>query len=176
MDHVDHVRLISNAILRGPGVWADLGSGEGAFTLALRELGGKQVEIYSIDKDKHSLAIQEREFAERFPQTNIHFLHVNFTEPLKFPQLDGILMANSLHYIKDHVRFLTSLRDYLKPGGKFVLVEYNADYGNMWVPYPLSFETFQKEAIAAGFQNIRILDTISSQFLDEIYAAEAIAT
>lgn len=174
MVHEDHVRLISKAVLRGPGVWADLGSGEGAFTLALRDLGGEEVEIYSVDKDEHSLDKQKRAFAEMFPETAINFLHADFTGSLDLPPLDGVLMANSLHYIKDHVGFLRHLRDYLKPGGKLVLVEYNVDHGNIWVPYPLSFATFKQQAEAAGFQDVRLLATIPSHFLSEIYAAEAV--
>jgi hypothetical protein len=56
------------------------------------------------------------------------------------------------------------------------MVEYNVDQGNMWVPNPLSFGTICKEAEAAGFHGVRLLSTIPSDFLSEIYAAEAFFT
>ena len=48
MDHRDHLGLVRNGV--SPGDWADLGSGEGAFTLALAELLASAGRIYSIDK------------------------------------------------------------------------------------------------------------------------------
>ena len=44
MDHSDHVNLLRNGVLPG-GVWADLGAGSGAFTLALAELAGPETTI-----------------------------------------------------------------------------------------------------------------------------------
>ena len=41
MDHADHVRLIRGAVTPGT-TWAELGSGDGAFTLALAELVGSE--------------------------------------------------------------------------------------------------------------------------------------
>ena len=49
MDHRDHVRLIARGVPPG-GAWADLGAGEGAFTLALRDVAGPDVVIYAVDK------------------------------------------------------------------------------------------------------------------------------
>ncbi len=51
MIHEDHVNLLRKGILEPGGVWADLGSGAGAFTLALADLIGSTGEIYSVDKD-----------------------------------------------------------------------------------------------------------------------------
>jgi ubiquinone/menaquinone biosynthesis C-methylase UbiE len=172
MIHQDHVRLIKKAIDKEGGVWADLGSGDGAFTLALRDLAGPTVEIYSVDQNAGRLQTQESEFVGQFPDTKIHFLNSDFTKPIDLPKLDGILMANSLHYVEDQVPFLRFIKAYLKPSGKLVLVEYNADSGNMWVPYPLSFSMFTKVAREAGFQKPHLIATIPSSFLHEIYAAE----
>ncbi len=40
MNHRDHINLIRNGIAGQGNVWAELGSGDGAFTLALAELLG----------------------------------------------------------------------------------------------------------------------------------------
>jgi ubiquinone/menaquinone biosynthesis C-methylase UbiE len=171
MTHSDHIALIQKAISLPAGIWADLGSGEGAFTLALADLGKETIEIYSVDKAVHSLVIQEELFKRRFPDAHIHFLDEDFTAPLSIPKLDGILMANSLHFIAEKEPVLTQLKTYLKPNGKFILVEYNADRGNIWVPYPLSFEAWKKMAPSVGFTTPEHIGHISSDFLNEIYAS-----
>lgn len=59
MEHKDHVNLIKPAV-RKPGTWAELGSGRGAFTLALAELLGPEGSIVSVDRDRRALAAQEK--------------------------------------------------------------------------------------------------------------------
>jgi ubiquinone/menaquinone biosynthesis C-methylase UbiE len=173
MDHRDHVNLLRSGIPRTGGAWADLGSGSGAFTLALRELVGPQSEIYSIDRDAGALREQERAFRQHFPDSQVHFLRADLTKPLALPPLDGIVMANVLHYFHDKDAVLRQVRSHLKPRGVFILVEYNVDTGNPWVPHPLSFPTFRQLAPRAGFSEPRLLATIPSRFLREFYSASA---
>lgn len=176
MDHKDHMNLIRDAIPQRPGIWADLGAGEGAFTLALTDITNSQAEIYSVDTDDQALDIQKEQFENRFPHARVHYIIEDFTKSLDLPPLDGIIMANALHYVEDKVPFLTSLRAYLKPGGRLVLVEYNVDFGNHWVPFPVSYKTFEVLSEEAGFKNPRLVSTIPSHFLNEIYSAVADTT
>ncbi len=171
MTHQDHVNLIHDGISSKGGVWADLGSGSGSFTLALRDIAGPEVEIYSVDKDSTSLSLQKHNFDELFPQTKIHYIEKNFTQDLELPVLDGIIMANSLHYLPDKVMVLKKLQTHLKKEGKLIIVEYNSDKGNMWVPFPVSFKSLEQVVRASGFQEPKLLKTIPSNFLDEIYSA-----
>lgn len=173
MDHHDHVNLLRNGITQPGGVWADFGSGSGAFTLALRELVGPDAEIYSIDQDGGRLRDQERAFKQMFPGSNVHYLRADFSKALTLPPLDGIVMANALHYFKDKEKLLRHVAMFLKPGGAFILVEYNVDTGNMWVPHPLSWNTYQKLAPRAGFDTPRLLGTHSSRFLEGFFSAIA---
>jgi len=62
----------------------------------------------------------------------------------------------------------------LRPGGRLVLVEYNTDHGNHWVPYPFSFGTWQALAKQAGFVDTRQGATRPSRFLGQIYAAVSV--
>lgn len=173
MDHHDHVNLLRGGISSAGGVWADLGSGGGAFTLALRELVGPDAEIYSVDKDGGRLRDQERAFRARFPESRVHYLREDFSRPLALPPLDGIVMANSLHYFRDRLNLLRHVRALLKPQGELILVEYNSDAGNVWVPYPLSFERWRELAPRAGFTAPQLLAAHPSHFMREIYAAAA---
>ena len=80
-------------------------------------------------------------------------------------------MANSLHFFKDKEKILQHVREFLKPNGALLTVEYNVDSGNMWVPYPLTFETYYLLAPRAGFTEPRLLAKEPSRFLKEFYSA-----
>ena len=84
-------------------------------------------------------------------------------------------MANSLHFVDDKVAVLALVRGYLKHGGRLLLVEYDSDRGNDWVPHPLSFETWRSLATEAGFIETRRLATVPSRFLRQIYSALSLA-
>jgi ubiquinone/menaquinone biosynthesis C-methylase UbiE len=171
MNHEDHVRLLRGGVPEPGGVWADLGSGSGAFTLALADLIGPVGEIYSVDRDRRALREQERAMRARFPQTAVHYLVADFSQLLELPPLDGVVMANSLHFQRQKDPVLQLVRGYLKPGGRLILVEYNVDRGNWWVPYPLSYRTWETLARQNGFQNTTLLATIPSRYLGEMYSA-----
>lgn len=181
MDHADHVRLIRDglpALSPGspehpspPSIWADLGSGHGAFTLALADLLPPNAEIYSIDRDASALRAQERAMRQHFPHANVHYLPADFTRPLDLPSLDGVLMANSLHFHRHKEPILGQIKTLLNPGGKLLLVEYDTDRGNTWVPYPLAYPTWEKLAARNGFTQTHLLATYPSRFLGQIYSA-----
>jgi len=175
MNHSDHVALLRPADLRPVGTWADLGAGSGAFTLALRELVGAEAELYAVDRERARLGELERAWRMRFGDTTgLHLLTADFTRRLDMPALDGVLMANSLHFYRDKESVLRHAGSFLKPGGVLLLVEYNVDSGNLWVPHPLSFGTYQALAVRAGFSAPRLLGTHPSSFLRGFYSAEAV--
>lgn len=169
MNHADHVRLIQAGIV--PGVWAELGSGTGAFTLALAEVLGPEAEIHSVDRDAAALREQAAQVRARFPRIRLHQYQADFTAPLALPPLTGLLMANALHFVRAKAPVLARVRAWLKPAGRLVVVEYNVDHGNPWVPHPFSFETWQTLARAAGFETTTLLARQPSRFLNEFYAA-----
>ncbi|MGH2515374.1 MAG: class I SAM-dependent methyltransferase [Ktedonobacterales bacterium] len=172
MNHDDHVGLIRDGIASASvGVWADLGSGWGAFTLALADLLGPGSQIYSVDRDRGSLRDQERAMRSRFPAIAVTYLTADFTQPLDLPPLDGIVMANSLHFQRDKDAVLQLVRGYLKPGGRLVVVEYNTDHGNPWVPFPLSYPTWEALARRAGFATTRLLATHTGGRHTDMYSA-----
>lgn len=171
MNHTDHVNLLRDGIPEPGGVWADLGSGAGAFTLALAELLGPGAHIYSVDKKKSALRRQEKEMGRRFPGINLQTMTADYTRPLDLPLLNGVVMANALHFQRGKDAVLQLIRSYLQPGGRLILVEYNVDHGNFWVPHPLSYPSWKKLAERNGFTGTRLLNRRPSSFLHEIYAA-----
>jgi len=172
MDHNAHVNLLRPANLKPGGTHADFGAGSGAFTLALRELVGLDATIYALDKDRSALDHLESAHRARFNSTRSLILLPNdFSRPLELPPLDGIVMANSLHFFKDKEKLLRHVHGFLKPNGVLIIIEYNVDSGNLWVPYPLTFETYRTLAPRAGFSEPRLLVKVPSRFLKEFYSA-----
>ncbi|MEX1104238.1 MAG: class I SAM-dependent methyltransferase, partial [Dehalococcoidia bacterium] len=152
MDHADHVQLLAAGVPRRAGVWADFGAGGGAFTLALRELAGADAEIYAVDADRRALDSLKKAMERRFPGSAPLLVRADFTQPIELPVLDGIVAANSLHFVPfgRQVEVLRLWRDYLAPAGRLILVEYDADDGNRWVPYPILFARLSGLAGEAG--------------------------
>jgi ubiquinone/menaquinone biosynthesis C-methylase UbiE len=173
MDHTDHLDLIRKGIPNQGGVWAEFGSGRGAFTLALAELVGMEGEIYSVDRDRWALETQKTTIKKRFKgrKPRMHYIVADFTNDLDLPPLNGLLMANSLHFQRDKEPILRGILDYLSPGGCLILVEYNIHRGNPWVPYPIPYYDWEVMAKECGFINTRILGTRPSSSMREIYSA-----
>ncbi len=173
MNHQDHVRLLQPGVSPGRGPWADFGSGDGAFTLALRDLLGPETLIFSIEQDAARLSQQQRNFRATFPESNIRFVRADFTRPLDLPPLEGLVIANALHFYTDKERLLRKFHAYLQPGGALIVVEYNAKVGNPWVPHPIDFETLRQVAVRAGYTEPELIGANPSRFLREIYSALA---
>ncbi len=84
--------------------------------------------------------------------------------PFSSKELDGILMANSFHYVKDKSRLIERLQSFLKSDGMFLIVEYDTGKANRWVPYPLSFENLTLLFENNGFSLIEKVGERSSIF------------
>lgn len=171
MIHPDHVALLRAGVPKRGGRWADFGSGTGAFTLALADLLGPAGEIISIDRDASALRQQEASLRARFPDVSVEYRIADFTRPLDLAPLDGVVMANSLHFHRDKLPILQRIRGYLRPGGRLILVEYDTDQGNPWVPFPLSYQSWEVLARQAECAEAPLLATHPSRFLSGIYSA-----
>jgi SAM-dependent methyltransferase len=174
LDHADHVALLRPAVSPG-GVWADIGAGRGAFTQALADLLGPGGRIIAIDRDAAALRDNARDVERRFPATELTTVVGDLEADLALPMLDGLVAANSLHYVpRDRqIAAVGRLASYLRPGGDFVIVEYDADHGNPWVPHPFSSRSWERLAEAAGLSETREIGRVPSRFLGAIYSAES---
>ena len=171
MNHTDHVNLLRPGITDTGGVWADWGSGSGAFTLALADILAPSATIVAVDKDKGALRNLQKSVQSRFPAIRLETIVADFTRPLILPSLQGVIMANSLHFYQNKLPILRQVQDYLQSDGRLLLVEYDTDRGNRWVPHPLSFPAWQTLATDAGFRQTQLLATRPSSFLGQIYSA-----
>src|SRR5206468_121820 len=83
----------------------------------------------------------------------------------------GIVMANSLHFVRNKAPVLESVRDMLRPGGRLIVVEYSTDRGNPWVPHPFTYATYVRMAEAAGLQGTEQLHSVPSRYFGSMYSA-----
>lgn len=157
------IALLSNDWLTkmNAGNWADLGSGNGTFTLALANLLKPGSLIYAVDKDTSALG----QISPSTNQVTIEKIKADFSEnKLSLKELDGIIMANSLHYIEDKFSFITKAKSWLKPSGCFLIVEYDTNKSNRWVPWPVDFLSLEKLFRSSGFSLINKIAEHSSIF------------
>ncbi len=135
-------------------MWADLGCGSGTFTSALaHQLEGGGV-IYAVDQNKNAL----NKIPDDYNDVQILKHQTDFTEIDLPNNLDGILMANSLHYVKDKYSFINNIKNYLKASGIIIIIEYDTDKSNHWVPFPISFQSLKSLFESCGFTWIKKLN------------------
>ncbi|HET9369991.1 MAG TPA: class I SAM-dependent methyltransferase [Vicinamibacterales bacterium] len=117
----------------GPQVWADLGCGDGTFTAGLASLLPAGSTVHAMDHDARALS----RVPPRHHDVAIVTHPGDFTVfPWPFANLDGVLMANSLHYVQEQAAFLRNVVRALRQR-RILLVEYDMTRGNAWVPYPI---------------------------------------
>jgi len=137
-----------------PQTWLDLGCGDGLFSNALQELLPEESVIYAVDKQ-----------ATTFHSKAIKFLKLDFVEEkLPIQPVDGILMANALHFVKDKAQFLNKIKKHLLIDGAFLLIEYDMETPNRWVPYPISLTSAKALFKQAGFEFVTKISDRPSLF------------
>jgi SAM-dependent methyltransferase len=167
----DATTLLANAGLAalGPTTWADLGCGTGTFTLALAELLAAGSTIHAIDRDGSVL----RKIPATHAGVSIKTYRSDFTDHAwPFRGLDGILMANSLHYVEDQPAFIRGCRPRMTLSGRFLIVEYDTATPSAWVRWPLPRTRLSELFSAEGYSSIAILGSRPSIYRRAaIYAA-----
>lgn len=147
--------------------WCDLGCGTGTFTLALATLLPAGSVIHAIDKDERSLS----QIPDRYQDVTIRKKVVDLGKSdLSLPALDGMLMANFLHFINHQGAFIARLRTLSE---RLLVVEYDGRRPSPWVPYPLGFSALRALILERGFTEIAKLGTCASRFGGELYSALA---
>jgi ubiquinone/menaquinone biosynthesis C-methylase UbiE len=173
VDHADHVALIRDGVAGTGRRWLELGAGRGAFTLALADLLGPGAEIVAVDRNAGDLRHLEAAMTDRFPGTRLRTVVGDFRGPLGLAEepFDGLLAANALHFVRDPSAVVTRLVPRLGVEARVIVVEYDADRGNPWVPHPFSFRSWERIAAKAGLTGTRLVGRVPSRFLGAIYAA-----
>ena len=156
-----------------PETWADLGCGDGTFTVALATLLPAGSVIHAVDRDAAALGAIPRQHGSVAIATHA----ADFTRlPWPFDAPDGVMLANALHYVAGQPAFIRRAAAAMTQP-RFIIVEYDTDAGNPWIPYPLSRRSLTRLFNDAGFDAVRLLGTRRSRYRREpMYAVEITAS
>ena len=176
MNRRDAVELIREAIPRREGAWADLGCGDGTITRALAELAGPNSRIYAVDRDATAISALTRWAS--VDATQVIPVVADFARPFELPglggaTLDGVLLANALHFVPEADTVLARLAEWLRPGGRIVIVEYDQRTATRWVPYPIPTSRLPALAASAGSSPFVVTASRPSTFGGTLYTAAA---
>jgi SAM-dependent methyltransferase len=150
-----------------PQSWCDLGSGRGTFTIALAQLSAPGSTIYAVDFDQGAL----EGIPNQHDGVEIRKIVGDLqSSTLRLPSVDGILMANTLHFIPDQQVFLRRL---LSVADRCLIVEYERSRPNRWGPYPVGFDRLRQLFSEAGVERVEKLATRPSLFGGTMYSAFA---
>jgi predicted methyltransferase len=109
--------------LRSGSAAADIGAGNGYFTVRMAERVGSSGKVYAVDIDKTTLqGLRDRAARERLTQ-----IETVFSEPddPKLPQnsIDAALIVNAYHEMRDYDAMLQGIFRALRPGGRLGIID-----------------------------------------------------
>lgn len=146
--------------------WADLGCGNGVFTEALAKYLPVDSTITAVDN------IDQRLAAIMGNRVSISFQQADFVkDQLQVPPLDGIIMANALHFVKDKKTLIKKLEKHFVGKKRFVFVEYDHSTPNQWEPYPINYTSLKALFYTMGYSTIEKIGTLPSQYGGHMYAS-----
>lgn len=148
---------VMTALRVGSGsVVADIGSGDGYFSLHLARRAGPEGKVYATDLDDKALA-KLREQAERLGLANIQTVQGKPDAPsLPENALDAALIVNAYHEFSAYDAMLQGICRALRPGGLLGILEWHAEAGQPRSKYEeqheLPGEILIEEAVRNGFR------------------------
>ena len=119
--------IVSKLGLRPGQVVADLGAGTGLFSIPMAKAVAPAGRLWAVEIDKGFLPIIEGKAGDA-KLSNVKTVLGEFADP-KIPaqNVDLAFMHDVLHHVEDRAGYLKSAAKYVKPSGRFVLIDYRAD-------------------------------------------------
>ena len=149
-----------------PQLWLDLGCGSGVFTSALAELLPSGSQVIGIDKSFQYLPKSSAN------GVRISFVQADFSYAFKMERFDGVMMANSLHYMSEQENMIDRLALLMGSLPQFLIVEYDSDAANPWVPYPIKYAQLEYLSLNKGWRITKLGERQSIYGAKKMYAAQ----
>ncbi len=142
-------RILGEYIQRGD-IIVDLGCGPGYFSIDMAKMTGKTGKVIAVDLQKEMLAKVGKKAAAQNLSRRIH-LHNCAQDRIGLApgtKADFILAFYMVHETPDTKAFLEQVKELLRPGGSFLLVE------PMFHVSKTQFETIINTAVKTGFTQV----------------------
>jgi ubiquinone/menaquinone biosynthesis C-methylase UbiE len=121
--------IISTLGLKPGDVVADLGAGSGVFSIALARAVGPGGKVYAVDIDRGLLDHIDAKAKDQ-KIANVQTVLGRFVDPaLPRADVDLAFMHDVLHHVEDRAGYLKNAAGYLKPTGRFAILEPDARNG-----------------------------------------------
>ena len=164
-DNLGEAKAVMDLAGTKPGMWiADIGAGEGYYTVRLSQRVGVKGRVLAEDIDPDAIQrLGRRVEHERLDNISIR---TGTPEDAKLPvnSFDRIMMVHMYHEVSEPYAFLWYLRPALKPGGQVVVVDVDRPTDQHGIPPRLLFCEFG----ALGF---RLVQFVSKPELNGYFAA-----
>jgi len=168
-------RLIEELDVRPGQTVADLGCGNGFYTLKLARQTGPRGKVYAVDIQQELLDMLRRRAREAGIK-NIVAVQGTATDP-RLPEnsLDLVLLVDVYHEFSHPEAMLRALRKSLKPTGRVALAEFRAEDPEVPIKplHKMSKRQILKEFTANGFELTGQFDELPWQHLMFFRRAEA---
>lgn len=171
------IALIRPAVDQHGGTWADLGAGNGLFTRALASLLGAGGRIYALDRDVAAvtelanLARDRAADGADIVPVRGDIRQLDAVAELVGVELDGAIVANALHFVREPVTVLRAIANRLAGNGRIVVVEYAGRRANRWVPYPVPVDRLASAAAGLPLDPPAVVAERASLYGGTIYTA-----
>ncbi len=175
------IRLFTEMLELAPGkVVADIGAGEGQYGFALAEVVGAEGKVYATELDDEKLTALTEAVAEQ-GLANVEVVKGAYASTaLPAASVDAAFLRDVYHHITEPEKFLESLFETIRPGGRLVLVDFPptiwlALFTPEGIPesrggHGITTELLVSEAKAAGFVPLRTVEEWpSNNFITRTY-------
>ncbi|ODT00377.1 MAG: ubiquinone biosynthesis methyltransferase UbiE [Erythrobacter sp. SCN 62-14] len=154
-DERGEARIVMDLAKIRPGMTvADIGAGEGYYTVRLAERVGPEGRVLAQDINREAL---ER-LGRRVERERLENISIKLGEPAD-PQLphdsfDRIFLVHMYHEVADPYAFLWRMWPALTPGGQIIVVETDRPSGRHGIPHALLFCEFE----AIGYELLEYIE------------------
>lgn len=151
-----------------PGqMFADIGCGNGFYSIAIAKLLGEEGRVYAVDIQSEMLRLLQARSQEADVK-NIKPVHGTLVDPrLPEGEIDLVLLVDVYHEFSHPEQMLKAIHDCLKPTGRVALVEFRLEDPNVPIKleHKMSKEQIMAEFPANGFKLVGSFDELPWQHL-----------
>lgn len=158
---------------------ADLGCGNGYYTLRLAERIAPHGHVFAVDIQQGMLDQLEARMDDADIR-NVYPILGAYDDPFLPPgKMDWLLLVDVYHEFSNPEAMLEKIRESLASDGKVALLEYRAEQDPATIPFPIprdhkmSVDEVLTEWLPAGFRLVQLIEVLPAQHIFFFEAAEA---